>query len=88
MGFGKKNSSSDDNSSGLKEHLGAFVDKASAHARVRAELFMIEAKEAAEEATRMLEEKISTDFEEKSNSEKYNFLFFILHSCVFSEKYN
>ena len=48
MGFGQKNSSSDDNSSGLKEDLGAFVDKASAHARVRAELFMIEAKEAAE----------------------------------------
>ena len=48
MGFGQKNSSSDENSSGLKEDLGAFVDKASAHARVRAELFMIEAKEAAE----------------------------------------
>ncbi|MDG1148756.1 MAG: phage holin family protein [Akkermansiaceae bacterium] len=48
MGFGQKNSSSDDSSSGLKEELGAFVDKASAHTRVRAELFMIEAKEAAE----------------------------------------
>ncbi|MDG2399737.1 MAG: phage holin family protein [Akkermansiaceae bacterium] len=48
MGFAKKNSSSDDSSSGLKEELGAFVEKASTHTRVRAELFAIEAKEAME----------------------------------------
>lgn len=48
MGFGRKNSSSDENSSGLKEELGALVDQASTHARVRGELFAIEAKEAAE----------------------------------------
>jgi uncharacterized membrane protein YqjE len=48
MGFGQKNSSSGDSSSRLKEALGSFIDKASAHTRVRAELFAIEAKEAAE----------------------------------------
>ena len=48
MGFGRKKSSSDDSSSGLRGDLGAFVERASAHTRARAELFSIEAKEAIE----------------------------------------
>ncbi|MDB2673497.1 phage holin family protein [Akkermansiaceae bacterium] len=47
MGFGRKKSSSDENASGLKEELGAFIDEAFSHARIRGELFAIEAKEAA-----------------------------------------
>ena len=48
MGLGWKKSSSDEKSSGLKEEFGAFIDEASNHARIRGELFAIEAKEAAE----------------------------------------
>ena len=46
MGFGRKKPSSDESSSGLKEELGAFIDEASTHARIRGELFAIEAREA------------------------------------------
>lgn len=48
MAFGRKKPSSESSSPGLKRELGELLEEASSHARVRGELFTIEAKEAAE----------------------------------------